>query len=234
MPVKLSPAERLALFTYWGEQCAWCGRPLFYNEYEVEHVLPKHLLSDAAERARVLAHHGLPADFDLLGIANLVPSCGPCNRTKGRRPPLHAPSITLLLDTARQRTPFIEESAARFLSRNRLDKALAVVEAVVGAGDLDTAVRERLEAAAEMISTAVRETTGQTLNNIHPALGSLHDRGRWKEVRPLSGEVAFVADGRTGGVIGTHWSWFCDRCGSNGPWNGDVCQTCGHRSVPDW
>ncbi|MYX32716.1 MULTISPECIES: HNH endonuclease signature motif containing protein [unclassified Streptomyces] len=234
MPEKLSAAERLALFTHWGEQCAWCTRPLFFSEYEVEHVIPKHLRAKADERARVLRHHGLPEDFDLYGFENLVPSCGPCNRGKGTRPPVLAPAIALLLDRARKRAPLVQASAARYLQRSQLEKAITVVEAVAGQGDLEPVVRQRLEEAAAVITQAVQQTTGSTIVNVHRALAGLYDRDRWREVHALSDEVAFVTDGKGGGAIGTHWSWLCDHCGSNGPWNGDVCQTCHRRSVPDW
>lgn len=236
MPKKLSAAERLALFIAWGEMCAWCRRPLYFSAFEVEHVLPKHLVAEEAarERGSLLELHGLPKDFDLLGFGNLVPSCGPCNREKGTHPPVHAPAVTLLLDKARERAPGIQSEAVVMVSQNELTKALAVVRKAVEQSQPDTATLAALRTAGEEIVSAVRAVTGHTVTNIHPALGLLWDRERWTEVQPLSGTVAVVGDGRTGGAIGTHWSWICDQCGSNGPWNGNICQTCLRPSYPDW
>jgi hypothetical protein len=63
---------RLALFEAWGESCAWCGRPLFFDLMEVDHLLPKSLKGD--ERAKVLKLHGKQEDADLDAIENLAPS----------------------------------------------------------------------------------------------------------------------------------------------------------------
>jgi hypothetical protein len=71
---------RLALFEAWGEKCVWCGRPLHFNEMEVEHLLPRSLGGD--EKVATLQSHGLEEKFDLEVLENLAPSCGPCNRGK--------------------------------------------------------------------------------------------------------------------------------------------------------
>lgn len=66
----LDDLTRLALFESWGEKCVWCGRPLFFNEMEAEHLLPKSL--QGRQRVAVLEEHGRGADFDLEALENLA------------------------------------------------------------------------------------------------------------------------------------------------------------------
>jgi hypothetical protein len=47
-PRRLDNMTRLAMFEAWKERCIWCHRPLFFDQMEVEHVLPKSLPSRAS------------------------------------------------------------------------------------------------------------------------------------------------------------------------------------------
>lgn len=110
---------RLAIFKAWNERCVWCRIPLFFSEMEVDHVIPKSLDSEYA--VPLIAAHGLADDFDLRSLENLTVSCGPCNAGKGRKPPPEAPSITLVLATARSHAPGIAQRVGKLRGRRKLD-----------------------------------------------------------------------------------------------------------------
>ncbi|GGQ88010.1 HNH endonuclease [Streptomyces pilosus] len=228
MPYEISYAERWALYDLWGGKCVWCNLPLFWSDYEVEHLIPKHLASpeNKEKRREALTRHGLPSDYDLYAIENLAPSCGPCNSGKGRRIPTLAPAITELLNKAQKLAPKVRKKAAAFAKKRDTEKALAMIMA---SDDI-----EQLKAAADFIQGKLKQASESLLARVHPALSGLYDPKRWNSITPLSADVAFVADGKTGGVTGKHISWQCPHCSSYGPWNGNRCLTCGQMDVPDW
>jgi len=119
---KIDDLTRLALFVAWDERCVWCRLPLFFDEMEVEHLLPKSLEGKAKEDA--LSQHGRPADFDLNSLENLAPSCRPCNGGKGKQLPPDAPIVATLLEKARSRASDIRDDATRFASNRRIQNAL--------------------------------------------------------------------------------------------------------------
>lgn len=227
------PALRLAMFEVWGERCGWCGEPIHYVEMEIDHVIPKHLNGEAL--AKVLEDFGLPGDFDLLALENLVPSCGACNGAsrKGRRPPPNVPIVANLRRTAADRAGAIAERADRFRGDAELAKALTVIEVHSLSMNRSVEERELLKHAVEIASGRVRPRGEGEPPRIHPAVSLLWDRHRWSFVRELGPEVAVVTDGTRHAMTGTHVSWTCSRCQSNGPWNGVICVTCGNREQPD-
>jgi 5-methylcytosine-specific restriction endonuclease McrA len=222
----LNKLQRLALFKAWNEECAWCRLPIFFSEMEVEHIIPKSLKDE--DRAYALDLHGLHADYDLDAVENLVPSCGPCNRGKGKRIAPTTPALSLLLETAQERADLITSMAARFAKRKEVEKAAAVVLGNADAVAGDAA----LEAAAAVLDAEVREVTGQPVRRLHPLLTLVLDPNRWTVVSGTKHAIT-VVDGRTGGIIGKDPSFQCSRCLSHGPWNGIICMTCGNREAPD-
>src|SRR4051812_5438501 len=103
MSEPLDDMTRLAMFDAWDQRCTWCRRPLFFNEMEIEHLLPKSLVGK--KRLVTLQLHGHSPEFDLDALENLAPSCGPCNRGKGSKPPPNAPVIALMLAKASDKAP---------------------------------------------------------------------------------------------------------------------------------
>ncbi|GAA5701465.1 MULTISPECIES: hypothetical protein [Streptomyces] len=140
--------------------------------------------------------------------------------------PTLAPAITELLRKAQELAPKVRKKAAAFAKKRDTEKALAMIMA---SDDI-----EQLKAAADFIQGKLKEASESLLTRMHPALSGLYDPERWDLVTPLSAEVAFVADGKTGGVTGKHISWQCPFCSSYGPWNGNRCLTCGHMDEADW
>lgn len=166
----LDDLTRLALLEEWDHRCVWCRRPIFFNEMEVEHLIPKSLSkADKAEaRAKALHHHGLPEDYDLFSLANLAPSCRLCNGGKGLKPPPEAPAVTLILERARDRAPGIRETASRMSTDRAVRRAATVLRQNAEAGH--PLAIQAIQDAAEVVSTAFTSTTGRSVSRLHTAL----------------------------------------------------------------
>jgi hypothetical protein len=160
---------RLALFEAWDEKCVWCGKPVFFDEMEVEHLLPKSLKGDARKTA--LADHGRDPDFDLNALENLAPSCGPCNRGKGKKLPPTAPIITTLLETAKEKAPGVRDTAARFKDNRRIQRSLPVVMEAAKAGN-DATLAALREAVGDL-TVGVTEETGRESGRLHSTVQEL-------------------------------------------------------------
>ena len=166
---------RLAMLQAWDERCVWCRIPLFFNQTEVEHLMPKSLDAPGKqeEKAQTLSLHGLATDYDLNALENLAPSCRPCNGGKGLRPPPDAPIITLTLERARKKAPGIRETAEKLRSDRKVEAAATVLRAAAEAGH-PTAI-DALRAAAESVNLAFEQATGSSLSRLHNALGQVLD-----------------------------------------------------------
>ncbi len=147
MRYPLEPHQRLALLEAWGERCAWCGRPLRYDELCVDHLLPQKL-HDATEEMRqeifeqflpdALLPSVPPVSFDLHGLVNLVPSCSRDNRKKSDD---LARIAAYLLNDSLQKLERIEERATKFQDDSEVQRALAILEASNQAAKGDAVAR---------------------------------------------------------------------------------------------
>lgn len=164
---------RLAMLDEWDAKCVWCGRPLFFNQMEVEHLIPKSL--DEKEKAKALALHGLDSDYDLYALENTAPSCRPCNGGKAARPPPDAPIIALLMARAREKAPSIRETAETMRGDRRIQRAAAILRAGAEAGNAKAV--DALRNAADSLKLAVAEVTGRQVSHLHTALEQLADVG---------------------------------------------------------
>ncbi|WP_296602238.1 HNH endonuclease [Nocardioides sp.] len=241
----LNLRERFALFLAYPEKCVWCGRPITFATFEVEHLIPRSLEGD--ERAEVLRLHGLPKTFDLESVENLAPSCRECNGRKGKRHPPQAPIIAMLLADAAHKAPGIRAAADGAMTKAKVENAFGVILAAAGHDEAGPALLETVQAglddvAAEVdrIQTVLRQHDAAAGGSgsevevaLHPALSLLFQSGRWKASQRLSDNVVVVHDGQgLGGYVGTSWAFACPHCGSHGPWNGTCCMTCGMMSDP--
>jgi hypothetical protein len=116
------------LYAEYGKRCVWCREPVVFRELEVDHLVPRSLTGP--ELAEALARYGLPSQFDVFGLENLVPSCGSCNRTKGGAPISDAPIIRVMLDDARKKALTISQKADSFNRSRKLHEAIAVIKAI--------------------------------------------------------------------------------------------------------
>lgn len=86
-----------------------CKEPITYIELHIDHFIPKSL--DEVGLANAIESYGLPKDYDLAETYNVVPSCGPCNISKGNRLPLVNHLTLETIDTAKTLAPEVEKKA---------------------------------------------------------------------------------------------------------------------------
>ena len=70
---KIDDTLRLAIFDAYKGKCFYTGKPIPYQDFEVDHIIPESLARDIEEIRNRLA---LGDDFNINSIENLVP-CGP-------------------------------------------------------------------------------------------------------------------------------------------------------------
>ena len=70
---KIDDTLRLAIFDAYKGKCFYTGEPIFYQDFEVDHIIPESLARDIEEFRNRL---GLGDDFNINSIENLVP-CKP-------------------------------------------------------------------------------------------------------------------------------------------------------------
>lgn len=74
--------DRHALLQAHNSRCRYCGEPLSLRNLEIDHIIPLHLRTKPAELADCLTPLGLPGNYDLNSIDNLLPAHRHCNREK--------------------------------------------------------------------------------------------------------------------------------------------------------
>lgn len=226
--------ERYAAYVLGGDRCVWCGKPIAFSQMELDHLIPKSL--EGEKLSEVLRLHGIPDGYDLDSLENLVPSCRQCNGGKGDRPPPDRPIITMMLQAAEIRAPDIRQRANVTMSKRELSVAAGKLEVAVKKHGDDPDLKSMLEELMKHVqeAEAVAATPDERVTlKVHPAMTLLWDpENQWKIVGEPGNEVAAVSDGVGAGLIGTHISYKCVRCGSNGPWRGNLCQTCGNLQGP--
>jgi hypothetical protein len=191
---------RLAMLDEWEAKCVWCRRPLFFNQMEVEHLIPKSLgeKGNGEDTAETLQLHGLDADYDVHALENLAPSCRPCNGGKGAKPPPDAPVITLLLERARDKAPGIRDTAEKMRGDRRIERAATILRAGADAGNPKAV--EALREAARSLNVAFEEVTGRKVAHLHTAIEQLVDVGGLLAQSDAHFDYLPTA-GRTGGPI---------------------------------
>lgn len=167
MRYPLKPFQRLALLEAWDEKCAWCGRPLRYDEVCVDHLLPQDLANASEGFKQDVFASLLPLElrqdatpFDLHGLSNLAPSCSRDNRLKSAQ---MAPVTALLLEAALNKVKEIEELAEKFKGDRQMQRALAII------ASLDQSARG--EAVARLVGEGIDTSIIRRLVRLNIAYG---------------------------------------------------------------
>lgn len=75
----MNKSTRLIVWHKYHEHCAYCGRPLAYDDMEVDHLIPQRLRWWYKNPAKI-KQYNLTGTVD--DIKNLMPSCRRCNHYK--------------------------------------------------------------------------------------------------------------------------------------------------------
>jgi 5-methylcytosine-specific restriction endonuclease McrA len=81
--VKIKGARRWFVFNKFKQRCAYCGNPIRYDHFEVDHILSKATFKAYRRLGKfpISPITGRPI-HDINTIENLFPSCVSCNRLK--------------------------------------------------------------------------------------------------------------------------------------------------------
>lgn len=139
-----SQAERHAVYMTHGERCYICRAALTMSTMQVDHVVPESIGADPALFAEAREALGLPADFDVNTFENWLPSCAPCNLTKGAMKWTSSLLVQQALQRASDRAPRARKAASDLVTERKLSNAFATILAADEVGYLTPEIVERL------------------------------------------------------------------------------------------
>jgi hypothetical protein len=90
--------QRHAVYKVNDHRCQWCGKPLEYLDFHVDHILPEELLNDDERLKKVKASYGLDDQFDINNYENWIPAHPNCNHRKSDSAYDGLPIIKTILD----------------------------------------------------------------------------------------------------------------------------------------
>ncbi len=134
------PFVRRTLWKAYKKKCFYCKKPIQYNDFEVDHVIPKSLGNDEAIKL-----YDLPKDFELNSYSNLVPACSVCNRRK-RNIKYDKKHIILFYNEIKGKISKIEELEKKYIERNKESEVSATLSTALeelGIENILTIVKEQ-------------------------------------------------------------------------------------------
>ncbi|WP_133122879.1 hypothetical protein [Zhengella mangrovi] len=120
---QLSTEVRRAIWEVWEKKSAYTGEPVTWTQLHVDHVIPitKPELLEALKAKRLV-----PADFDINGFENLLPSISFQNQGKSAKQ-MGEPALVYYLELARQKkSEIVKRLAARLKSNDEIKSYLAL------------------------------------------------------------------------------------------------------------
>ncbi|UVC11189.1 hypothetical protein IHQ71_11790 [Rhizobium sp. TH2] len=152
-----STEVRQAIWEAWDKKSAYTGEPVAWPNLHVDHVIPvkkPKLLADL--QSKRLA----PADFDINGFENLLPSANFQNQGKSAKQ-MEENALVYYLELARQKKPEIQRRlAARYRSNAELKAYL----------DLKAASEKNDVSLEEMLTVFAHRAEGAVTLRITPAI----------------------------------------------------------------
>ena len=135
MPPKrhVTDAERYAVWSVHEQRCWLCRAPLELRDLTIDHVIPERLLEKPGELEQVLQDLGLPAEFNVDGPENWLPSHLRCNREKSENA-LIAPVARYLLGRMICRAPEVSRRVALIRRHVKRDRSFAMVRVAIEDG----------------------------------------------------------------------------------------------------
>lgn len=245
---QFSQSERFAVFSTHLAKCYMCSSPVDLQTMQVDHIIPESLQNDQARLQAVRKDFDLQDEFDLNSYENWLPSCGPCNTSKGSEVFRSTPLIQRQLDRAAAKADKAREFAKKTVANAALGRA---INTICRANEDTKLTLEHLQP----IINSMREhnpTIFQGALDSFGATGDGSDKGSLglMIVNRLPAEIGltpfhkivvenerlsivstpygtgFVPKAQNGAPV--HASFYCGNCGSLGPWNGARCLSCGH------
>ena len=158
---KFKDSERYAIYTVHGEKCYMCGTPIDLLSMEVDHILPESLIENSELLSKTLNEYGLPNDFDLQSILNLLPSCSPCNKRKRETIFNPTPRIQIELQRAKSKKEEVELLIDKTVSNRIMSKAWNSIKRASNDGNLRDNIQNEIK---EFALIHVKNRESQSLN----------------------------------------------------------------------
>lgn len=150
---------REALWTAHSRKCAYTGRLLDLRDMQVDHVLPEKLTGEPDKLQKILAALGLPSDFDLSEIPNLLPSAQGVNIQKADSVDALGPTAWFL-KLAETRAPKVRENVEAINRRLESGKTFILVQQLLESGKVTIQDLSRLQALSHHALVQVAQAVG--------------------------------------------------------------------------
>ena len=129
---------RIAIWRAHAKKCFYCGDLISLGELDIDHIIPESLNDASVELERVKADFGLPSEFTLNSILNLVPAHRRCNLAKSGR--LFNPaSARFFLDIASRKEATILRQIDSLKLQDRKERILVVLQNALETGSISMA-----------------------------------------------------------------------------------------------
>jgi 5-methylcytosine-specific restriction endonuclease McrA len=136
MSLQQLPTEtRIAIWQAHGKRCVYCGEQIPFKELEIDHVIPESLAGNPTDLDRVITELGLPPDFQLTSLLNLVPAHERCNSIKRSRI-FQANNVRFFLENASAKEANVRRNIDALKLQSQKDKVLSSVRVAIDSGSL--------------------------------------------------------------------------------------------------
>jgi hypothetical protein len=123
---EISVRIRAGLWRAYECRCFYCQIPITFVELEIDHLLPESLLNDINTFQSIISRLGLPSDFDLHSLDNLVPTHNQCNRRKSDLV-FSDSSMRYYIELARDRLSRVKEEMERITVQSTNERILLTI-----------------------------------------------------------------------------------------------------------
>nr|WP_277987056.1 HNH endonuclease signature motif containing protein [Pseudolysobacter antarcticus] len=137
MPIlyPLKPLARLALWEAYNRLCYYCKESLGFRSMEIDHVIPVDRAATTEVWNDTCRQLGLPRDFEIDGLDNLVPACRTCNRDKLNNTFLPG-RLTIDLSAIKLRRIEVEKRFDTLSRKDHGQRALAAMAVAISEGTM--------------------------------------------------------------------------------------------------
>ena len=137
---KNDPITRRTLWNAYNKKCFYCNNPIPYNNFQVDHLIPKSL-----EKEEAIILYDLQEDFELNSYYNLVPTCFTCNSRK-RDAAYEKKTILFYLEEIKKNIPkikLLEEEFKEMDKKSELSAAFSTALKDLSLPDILTIITEQ-------------------------------------------------------------------------------------------